>query len=217
MTLYLNLPYDTGKLEHLSGLPGSEVLPGSPRGLDDVPNDKALICVSDMGTYEAAGYVISETDFAAWIRSVGDRPATWLLMDRQVADDLCPEAAERRRSWQSDLESDVEAAAHTDNLVPVARASRSGVGFHIELLRRYAKAFRGEPQRTRYDDLLTNAGVQRIAAADLDAVANDLERWVAHDWVAVIDLSAERQHLAGPLPPFPGTGPDEDKPRMEER
>ncbi|WP_152990679.1 hypothetical protein [Sphaerimonospora mesophila] len=217
MTLYLNLPDGTGKLEHLSGLPGSEVLPGPPCGLDGVPDDKVLICVLDMGTYEAAGYIISETDFAVWTGSTGDQLATWLLMDRQIADDLCPKAAERRQSWQSGLESDAEAAAHTDNLVPVARASRSGIGFHIELLRRYAKVFRGEPQGTRYDDLLTDAGVRRIAAADLDAVADDLETWAAYDWVAVIDLSAERQHLAGPLPPFPGTGPDKDQSGTEKR
>ncbi|MFD8562971.1 hypothetical protein ACFV1N_37335 [Streptosporangium canum] len=217
MTLYLNLPDDTGKLEHLSGLPGSEVLPGPPRGLDDVSNDKALICVLDRGRYEAAGYIISETDFATWTGSTGDQPATWLLIDRQVADSLCPMAAKRRQSWQSDLESDAEAAAHTDNFVPVARASRSGISFHIELLRRYAKVFRGELQGTLDNDLLMDAGVQRIAAADLEAVANDLETWVAHDWVAVIDLSAERQHLAGSLPPFPGTGRDEDKSGTEER
>ena len=209
MTLYLNLPDGTGKLEYLSGLSGSEVLPSRPRGLDEVPNHKALICVLDNGTFEAAGYVVSETDFAAWANSTGDRSETWLLMDRQIADDLCPGAAERRQSWQSGLESDVEAAAHTDNLFPVARASRSGIGSHIELLRRYAKAFRGERQGTRSDDLLTDAAVQHVAAVDLDVIANDLETWAAHDWVAVIDISAERQHLAGPLPPFPGTGPDE--------
>ncbi|MEV8636678.1 hypothetical protein AB0395_34050 [Streptosporangium sp. NPDC051023] len=103
MTLYLKLPKDTRMLEHLSALPGSLVLPGPPHGLDDVPHDKALICVLDMEAYDAAGYIITETDFANWISSAADRPLTWLLMDRQVADDLCPEAAERRQSWQSHL------------------------------------------------------------------------------------------------------------------
>ncbi|MFG1620202.1 hypothetical protein ACGFI3_46275 [Nonomuraea wenchangensis] len=217
MTLYLNLPKDTRTLEYLSALQGSVVLPGPLHGLDDVPHDKALICVLDMVTYEAAGYVITETDFVNWISSAKDRPLTWLLMDRQVADKLCPGAAESRQSWQTDLEGDAEAAAHTDNLLPVARASRSGIGLHIATLRRYAKALRGEPQNTRYDDLLTDAGVQRIAAVDLDALANDLETWVARDWVAIVDLSAERQNLAGPLPPFPGSGPDGDRSATDKR
>ncbi|OPG12519.1 hypothetical protein [Microbispora sp. GKU 823] len=190
------------------------LLPGPPRGLDEVPNYKALICVQNMGTHEAAAYIMSEKDFAAWTASA-EQSATWLLMDRQAADDLCPEAAKTRQYWQTGMESEAEAAAHTDNLLPVARASRSGIGLHIELLRRWAKALRGEPQGTRYDDLLTDAGVRRIAAVDLDTVANDLAKWAAHDWVAVIDISANRQHLAGPLPHFPGTGPDEGQPGAE--
>jgi hypothetical protein len=212
MTLYLQLPGHTGKLEHLIGLPGTEVLPGPVDGLDDVPTGRALVCVADMGTYEAAGYLITESDFAAWAGAADGRPQTWLLMDRQVADDLCPGAAARREGWQAGIEADAEAAAHTDNLVPVGRASRGAVALHIEQLRKYAKAFRGEPQGTRYDNLLTDAGVQRIAAADLDAVADALEAWARHDWVAIIDLDAERQHLAGPLPPFPSTAPGEGSP-----
>lgn len=30
------------------------------------PADKALGCTADMGTYEAAGYIITETEFATW-------------------------------------------------------------------------------------------------------------------------------------------------------
>jgi len=41
-----------------------------------------------------------------------------------------------------------------------------------------------------------------VAAADLDAIAKDLESWAERDWVAVIDIGPEREHLAGPLPPF---------------
>ena len=44
-----------------------------------------------------------------------------------MADRLCPGAAADRESWQLGVERDAEAAAHTDNLVPVARASRSGL------------------------------------------------------------------------------------------
>ncbi|MEV0633262.1 hypothetical protein [Nonomuraea wenchangensis] len=217
MTLYLKLPKDIRQLEHLVALPGSAVLPGPPHGLDDVPHDKALICVLDMGTYEAAGYIITEADFSNWTSSAAGRPLTWLFMDRLIADDLCPEAAETRQSWQADLQADAEAAAHTDNLLPITRASRSGIGLHIAALRRYAKAFRRESQGTRYDDLLTDAGVQHIAAVDLEALADDLEKWIAHDWLAIIDLSAERQNLAGPLPPFPGISPDGDQGGEEQR
>ena len=80
-----------------------------------------------MGDYEAPGYIITEIELAAWADPADTRPRTWLLMDRWMADRLCPGAAEDRESWQLGVERDAEAAAHTDNLVPVARASRSGL------------------------------------------------------------------------------------------
>ena len=54
-----------------------------------------------------------------------------------------------------------------------------------------------------FDDLLTDAGVRRIAATDLQVVAKDLEAWIEHDWIAVIHIGADRENLEGPLPPFP--------------
>ena len=89
----------------------------------------------------------------------------------------------------------------------MARVERTWIRIQVELLRRYAAILRGGRQGTRYDDLLTDAGVQRIAASDLSAITRDLESWIEHDWIAVINISAERQHLAGPLPPFPGIAP----------
>ncbi|MDP9848101.1 hypothetical protein [Streptosporangium lutulentum] len=110
-------------------------------------------------------------DFATWARSVDDHSANLLLLNRQAAENLCLETVERRRPWQSGLEFDAEAAAHTDNLIPVGRASRSWIGIRIELLRTYAQVLCSEPQGVRSDGLLTDAGAQRVAAADLDAVA----------------------------------------------
>ena len=127
MTLYLELPGSGGKLDRLLGEFGAVALPGPPGGLDEVPPDRALICMVDMGDYEAPGYIITEIELAAWADPADTRPRTWLLMDRWMADRLCPGAAEDRESWQLGVERDAEAAAHTDNLVPVARASRSGL------------------------------------------------------------------------------------------
>ena len=171
-----------------------------------MPQDKALFCVGDMGKYEAAGYIRTETEFAAWTDRAACDPKTWLLLDRETADRWCPGAAEDRQLWQSSSERDAEVAAHTDNLIPVARASRSGLQRDARLLRQYAPALRGEPTGTRADKLLTDAGSRRIAAADLDAIAKDLESWLQRDWIAVIDIGPEHEHLAGPLPPFPGSG-----------
>jgi hypothetical protein len=56
------------------------VLPGPPRGLDAVPPDKALVCVGDMGEYEAPGYILTEAEFAVWTNAADEGVKTWLLM-----------------------------------------------------------------------------------------------------------------------------------------
>ena len=203
MTLYLGLPGSADKLQQLTSLTSAQILPTSPSGLDEVPTNKALICVADMGSYETAAYIISERDFANWVNPRDNLPKTWLLIDRQIADELCPDAPRHRQHWESALADDAEAAAHTDNLIPVARADRLSVLTHIDLLRRWAAVLRGKRQGNHFDDLLTDAGVRRIAATDLEVVAKDLEAWIEHDWIAVIHIGADRENLEGPLPPFP--------------
>jgi hypothetical protein len=65
VTLYPDLPGPRGKPDRLLSEFGAVALPGPPDGLDEVPPDKALICVGDMGEYEAPGYIITEIDKAA--------------------------------------------------------------------------------------------------------------------------------------------------------
>ena len=74
MTLYLDLPGSGGKLDRLLGEFGAVALPGPPGGLDEVPPDRALICVVDMGDYEAPGYIITEIELAAWADPADTRP-----------------------------------------------------------------------------------------------------------------------------------------------
>jgi hypothetical protein len=203
MTLYLDLPDAKGKLDRLIRHYGARMLPGPPRDWAEVPQDKALLCVSDMGEYEAAGYINTEQEFLSWTGSADHEPRSWLLLDRETADRLCPAAAEHREHWRSDVAREAEAAAHADNLIPVARASRSALRRDARLLRGYASALRDADSRAQAGGWPVGVAPQPIAAADLDAIAHDLETWAGSDWIAVIDLGPEREHLAGPLPPFP--------------
>jgi hypothetical protein len=100
LTLYLDLPGNRGELDRLVSEFGAVVLPGPPGGLDAVPPDKALVCVGDMGEYEAPGYILTEAEFAVWTDAADEGVKTWLLMDRGTADALCPGAAEDRQRWQ---------------------------------------------------------------------------------------------------------------------
>jgi hypothetical protein len=205
VTHYLDLPGPRGKLERLLSEYGAMVLPGSPPALDEVPPDKALVCVGDKGGYETAGYIITETELAAWTDPAGTGPKTWLLLDRGTADRLCADAAQHRQSWQSSIDRYAQAAAHTDNRIPVARASRGALRRDAELLREYAAALGGDEPRQGRGGGPADIRQQRIAAADLADIAEHLESWAERDWIAVIDLGPEREHLAGPLPRFPGT------------
>ena len=83
-------------------------------------SDKALACVGDKGEYEAPGYIITDAEFAVWTDSADDGAKTWLLMDRDTAGELCPDAAQDREYWRVGVERDAEAAARLDNYVPIA-------------------------------------------------------------------------------------------------
>jgi len=57
-----------------------------------------------MGDYEAAGYILTEAEFATLTDPADTGPKTWLIMDRDTAGMLCPGAAEGRESWPSGME-----------------------------------------------------------------------------------------------------------------
>jgi hypothetical protein len=97
------------------------------------------------------------------------------------------------------MERDTEAAAHTDSLVPVARVSRRSLGRDAGLLRKYVAGLGGPAPRGP-------EGVTRehILAANLIAIAAELESWAECDWTAAIGIGPGREHPDGPLPPFPG-------------
>jgi hypothetical protein len=204
MADYIEVPDPFDKAQQLVGMYGAEILPRQPGGLDEVSSDKALVCVLDNGVWEAASYIAVEEEFARFVDPADHRTRTWLLMDRQRADELCPEAAERRRQREPSLAGEAEAAAYPDNLLPVARVSRGMLKLNAEALRRYASALRGEWHGPGTDDLRHDESVRMVAATDLKAIAQDLASWAERDWVAVIDLGPGRENLEGPLPKFPG-------------
>jgi hypothetical protein len=59
-----------------------------PERFEDVPADKALICVVDNVLFDAAGYCFSAREFEAFTRSDDVRPKKWLIMDKAKAEKL---------------------------------------------------------------------------------------------------------------------------------
>jgi len=59
-----------------------------PESFDDVPDDKALICVVSNGAFEAAGYCFSDREFIAFTRPSDPRPKQWMLLDKKLAEKL---------------------------------------------------------------------------------------------------------------------------------
>lgn len=216
----IDLPGEHDKARQLAELYEAEILERPPGSFSDAPEGKALVwvVVNDEPLPELAYYVYNEAMFARLIRESQEdfepssgavvlgpgnaRPTTWLLLDRAVADRLCPEAAALRRSWEADIAAETDLAAHPDNLLPVARISRMKLRMNAEALRRYAGEMDHAAATPRHQ--LEDPGGRRAAAADLREIAHDLESWAERDWVAVIELDAGREHLDGPLPPLPG-------------
>lgn len=223
----IELPGERDKARQLVELYGAEILEETPGSFDDVPEDKALVwvVVNDEPLPELAYYVHNEAMFGQLVRETTSdeetsevepglvvlgpghlRPVTWLLLDRETADRLCPDAVTFRQSWEAQLAAEVDLAAHPDNLLPVARTSRTKMRQDVKVLRRYAAELAGEmdsddaPSRP----LLEKAGDRRVASTDLREIARNLESWAEHDWVAIIELGAGREYLDGPLPPLPG-------------
>lgn len=80
----LGLPA-TGKAEMLV-LDGAELI-STPSSFQDIEENKALICIVDNFTFEAAGLCYNESEFEEFVRDDG-RPRTWLTMEKDVAHKL---------------------------------------------------------------------------------------------------------------------------------
>lgn len=59
-----------------------------PKSFAEIEDDLALICVVDNGPFEAAGYCFSPGEFEVFSESSDHRPKTWLLMNKQLAEEL---------------------------------------------------------------------------------------------------------------------------------
>lgn len=91
MGYYIQTPENLNKVRQLVRLHGAEIIPFPPEKLSDIIGDKALICVVQNGTFDAAGLCYNQQELEAFRRADEgyQRPRTWLLMDKAEAHELC--------------------------------------------------------------------------------------------------------------------------------
>ncbi len=75
-----------GKTQFLVTEMGGKQIP-QPRSFDDIPADKALICVVNNGPFQAAGLIFSPSEFKAFTLPTDYRDKEFVLVNRQDAFD----------------------------------------------------------------------------------------------------------------------------------
>ena len=65
----------------------AQIIP-QPEHFEDIPADRALICVVDNVIFEAAAYCYSAEEFEVFSDPSDDRPKEWLVMDKAQAEGL---------------------------------------------------------------------------------------------------------------------------------
>lgn len=86
MGYYIQVPEKKNKAGQLVRLYGAQIIP-CPVAFEDIPGNKALICVIDNTMFEAAGHCYSQREFEAFCVPDG-RPRKWLLMDKELTEKL---------------------------------------------------------------------------------------------------------------------------------
>lgn len=94
MGFYIETDCNTGKAARLIELyPDKVTRAGGLSSFDDIPVGKTAVCVVNNGLFEAAGITYDSTEFDEFNNPRDVRPKTWLLMDTDLAKELCVDYA----------------------------------------------------------------------------------------------------------------------------
>lgn len=84
MGYYIDGPLK-GKAQYIIDEMEGEMLSKPPVQLNEIPEDKALICVLHHETFDAAGYCYNQEEMMAFDDPTETRHMTWLLMPKDRA------------------------------------------------------------------------------------------------------------------------------------
>ncbi len=88
MGYYIEVPENKGKAKQLVDLYEAKIIQ-KPSSFNEIPTDKALICVVVNPSFDAALFCYSNKEFQLFSYSWDDgRPKIWLLMDLEKTKEL---------------------------------------------------------------------------------------------------------------------------------
>jgi len=86
MGFYIQVPQHKGKAQQIVELYEGRIIP-CPNRFEDIPPNKAIICVVDNGLFEAAAFCYNQDEFRVF--SAPDRrPIDWVVIDHKKACEL---------------------------------------------------------------------------------------------------------------------------------
>ncbi|MFW5804755.1 MAG: hypothetical protein ACOCWG_05950 [bacterium] len=86
MGFYIDGP-TLGKVDFIKKKYDGEIV-SRPNNFNDIPPNKALICVVNNGFFEAAGFCFDEFELKSFLSPSDERPKTWMLIDLGKAMEL---------------------------------------------------------------------------------------------------------------------------------
>ena len=87
MGRYIQTGEATGKAQYLVDNCGANRVE-KPSRFEEIPADKALICVVANPMFEGAAYCYSPEELIEFGQITDNRPKTWLLMEKSLVEEL---------------------------------------------------------------------------------------------------------------------------------
>lgn len=87
MGFYIEGP-SRDKVEYIIKEHGGELMMRVPQNIEEIDDDKAIVCVVDNIVFEAAVYIYSHNELVAFQQPDDHRRKTWLLMDKKKTQKL---------------------------------------------------------------------------------------------------------------------------------
>jgi hypothetical protein len=75
--------FPKGKTTQLAQIPNTILLDNPPKSFQEIPTNKALVCVVENSVFDAAGFCYDEREFEAFTAPTL-RKRNWLLMEKDL-------------------------------------------------------------------------------------------------------------------------------------